>query len=100
MGSIWPTFLILVSYVYFVFQCGPRYMKNKPAYDLRTFIRCYNIFQIITNAYIVREILAVYPDATALRCVPGDYSTTPGALRVSKFENSKIGEVRPNYSDS
>ncbi|XP_033215559.1 elongation of very long chain fatty acids protein 4-like [Belonocnema kinseyi] len=84
MGSMWPTFFILVSYVYVVFQCGPRYMKNKPAYDLRTFIRCYNIFQIVTNAYIVREILAVYPDAAALRCVPGDYSTTPSALRIAR----------------
>ena len=85
MGSVWPTFLILVGYVYFVFEYGPRYMKNKPAYDLRTFIRCYNIFQIITNAYVVKEILAVYPDAAALRCVPGDYSMHPNSLRVRIF---------------
>ena len=88
MGSLWPLLLLLFSYLYFVFQCGPRYMKNRPAYKLKTFIRLYNIFQVISNAYIVNEILAVFPDATALRCVPVDYSTTPEALRVRKFENS------------
>lgn len=58
-------------------------MKNRPAYELKTFIRFYNLFQIIANAYIVREILVVHPDATALRCDTGDYSMNPDAVRVS-----------------
>ena len=57
-------------------------MKNRPAYKLQTFIRLYNIFQVISNAFIIYEILQVYPDATALRCDTGDYSWNPNAVRV------------------
>ncbi|XP_033214255.1 elongation of very long chain fatty acids protein 4-like [Belonocnema kinseyi] len=84
VGSLWPISLILFSYLYFVFQCGPRYMENRPAYKFKNFIRVYNIFQVIANAYIVNEIWEVYPDLTVLQCIPIDYSTTPGALRIVK----------------
>lgn len=82
MDSPWPMILITISYVCFVFQFGPRFMKNRPAYDLKTFIRFFNIFQIVANAYLVKEILAVYSDAVAFRCLPIDYSDDPGAMRV------------------
>lgn len=85
MDSPWPMILILFSYLYFVFQCGPRFMKNRPAYELKSFIKFYNIFQIISNAYLVKEILVVHPDAVALRCMPIDYSNNPDAVRVSFF---------------
>ncbi|XP_033215083.1 elongation of very long chain fatty acids protein 4-like isoform X2 [Belonocnema kinseyi] len=84
MGDLWPTLLIIASYLYFVFQCGPRFMKDRPAYQLKTFIRLYNIFQVVANVYIVHEILAVYPDGTALRCDTGDFSWNPDAIRVAK----------------
>nr|XP_050864808.1 elongation of very long chain fatty acids protein F-like isoform X2 [Vespula vulgaris] len=38
---------ILFSYLYFVLVCGPRFMKNRQPYSLKTFIRCYDIFQMI-----------------------------------------------------
>ncbi|XP_033213805.1 elongation of very long chain fatty acids protein 7-like [Belonocnema kinseyi] len=59
-------------------------MKDRPAYELKTFIRLYNIFQVVANAYIVYEIFQVYPDATALRCVTGDYSWNPDAIRAAR----------------
>ncbi|CAL7946958.1 unnamed protein product [Xylocopa violacea] len=52
-----PIILISLSYLYFVLQCGPRYMKDKPPYKLKGFIKCYNIFQIVTNAWIVYALL-------------------------------------------
>ncbi|XP_051162075.1 elongation of very long chain fatty acids protein 4-like [Leptopilina boulardi] len=85
MDSPWPMILILFSYLYFVFQCGPRFMKNRPAYELKSFIKFYNIFQIISNAYLVKEILAVHPDAVALRCMPIDYSNNPDAVRMVRM---------------
>ncbi|XP_033215082.1 elongation of very long chain fatty acids protein 7-like isoform X1 [Belonocnema kinseyi] len=85
MGNLCPTLLILASYVYFVFECGPRFMKNRPAYELNTFIRLYNMFQITANAYIVYEILAVYPDAAALRCCTVDYSLNPDAIKIARI---------------
>ncbi|XP_051163583.1 elongation of very long chain fatty acids protein 7-like [Leptopilina boulardi] len=84
MGSLWPISLILFGYIIFVLHLGPRIMKNKAAYECNTFIRFYNIFQIIVNAYIIREILAVHPDATALRCDTGDYSMNPDAVRLAR----------------
>ena len=84
MNSPWPVFLILFSYVYFVFRCGPRFMKDRPAYQLKTFIKIYNIFQILANAYLVKEILSVHSDAVAFRCLPIDYSNESGSLRVSE----------------
>ncbi|XP_033215161.1 elongation of very long chain fatty acids protein 4-like [Belonocnema kinseyi] len=84
MGDPWPTLLIIASYLYFVFQYGPQFMKNRPAYELKTFIQFYNLFQVFANAYIVSEFLAVYPDATALRCVTSDPSWNPDAVRALK----------------
>ncbi|XP_043470914.1 elongation of very long chain fatty acids protein 4-like [Leptopilina heterotoma] len=84
MGSPWPIAIILLSYIIFIFHLGPRLMKNRAAFELKTFIRFYNIFQIIANAYIIREILVVHPDATALRCDEGDYSMNPDAVRLAK----------------
>ncbi|XP_033213801.1 elongation of very long chain fatty acids protein 1-like [Belonocnema kinseyi] len=84
MGDPWPIILIIASYLYFVFQYDPRFMQNRPAYELKTFIRFYNLFQVFANAYIVSEVLAVYPDATALRCDEGDDSWNPDAVRVAR----------------
>ena len=80
--KIWTVAIILSSYLYFVLLFGPRYMRNRPAYDLKTFMKFYNVFQIVTNAYIVKEFLAAYPDGIAFKCLPMDYSMNPAALRV------------------
>ena len=62
-------------------------MNNRPAYKLNTFIRLYNIFQIVANIFIVREFLAAYPDGMAFKCVAITFSTDPAALRVRFFIN-------------
>ena len=83
MRNLWPIVLLLCSYLYFILHFGPNYMKNRPAYDLKTFIKFFNLFHILGNAYVVREILAAYPDILAFKCVPPDYSRNPNSLRVS-----------------
>lgn len=56
MGSPVPIVLVSFAYLYFVLGCGPRYMKDKQAYDLKTIIKLYNVFQIVSNALLVYYI--------------------------------------------
>ncbi|XP_017125874.1 elongation of very long chain fatty acids protein F [Drosophila elegans] len=48
-GSPWPILLILVAYLLFVLKLGKIFMKNRQAYDLRTVLKVYNIFQVLYN---------------------------------------------------
>ncbi|XP_043521962.1 elongation of very long chain fatty acids protein 1-like [Frieseomelitta varia] len=55
-----PAIIILVftfAYVYFVLRCGQKCMRDKSAYTLHTFTRCYNIFQIVSNGLFAYHIL-------------------------------------------
>ena len=50
-NPLW-TALICILYVYLVKVAGPRWMKGRPAYQLRTVIIMYNIIQVITIPYL------------------------------------------------
>lgn len=50
-GGPWPTLALIFAYVYFVKVAGPRFMKDRPAYDLRGVIRLYNIVLVAWNLY-------------------------------------------------
>ncbi|XP_026666719.1 elongation of very long chain fatty acids protein 7-like [Ceratina calcarata] len=56
-NSALPLAFITFSYLYFVLKCGPKYMQNKPAYKLKTFIRYFNISQIVVNAWNVYTLI-------------------------------------------
>ncbi|XP_025268385.1 elongation of very long chain fatty acids protein 4-like [Camponotus floridanus] len=47
--------LIIFAYLYFVLRCGPRFMKDRQPYSLKTFMKLYNIIQIIANAWLVYD---------------------------------------------
>ncbi|CAL7946957.1 unnamed protein product [Xylocopa violacea] len=82
-----PVILATLSYLYFVLQCGPRYMKDKPPYKLKGFIMCYNIFQIVTNAWIVYALLEAgwYKDYF-LSCVHEErYMKTPQGYKFANI---------------
>jgi hypothetical protein len=49
MRSPLYTLGILGAYLYFVKLAGPRYMKDRPAYNLKRIIAVYNITQIVMN---------------------------------------------------
>lgn len=55
MSSWYPIILVTLTYLCFVYIAGPRYMKNRPPYELKTFILFYNIIQVLANAWIVKE---------------------------------------------
>lgn len=56
MGSPFPVLIILVSYLLIVLLLGPKFMKNRQPYDLKTVIFYYNIFQIIASTMIVVNV--------------------------------------------
>ncbi|KAI1294146.1 Elongation of very long chain fatty acids protein 1 [Halotydeus destructor] len=75
-GGPWPTIALVLTYVYLVKVAGPRYMKDRPAYDLRALIRLYNVSLVLWNAYFfyyftwftgfgVKTLVCTPPDPTA-----------------------------------
>ncbi|XP_070160174.1 very long chain fatty acid elongase 7-like [Polyergus mexicanus] len=51
--------LIIFAYLYFILGCGPRFMKNRRPYSMKTFIKLYNIFQIVANAWLIYESIDI-----------------------------------------
>ncbi|XP_029680759.1 elongation of very long chain fatty acids protein 4-like [Formica exsecta] len=49
--------LIIFAYLYFVLRCGPRFMKNRQPYSLKTFIKLYNIIQIVANTWLFYDYI-------------------------------------------
>ncbi|XP_067208505.1 very long chain fatty acid elongase AAEL008004-like [Linepithema humile] len=52
ISSPFKVIFITLAYLYFVLSFGPRYMKNKPPYKLKTFMLVYNIDQILANIWL------------------------------------------------
>nr|CAI5855023.1 unnamed protein product [Callosobruchus analis] len=55
VGKLGHLVLILVSYVYFCTKAGPRYMKDRKPYELKTVIQFYNLTQVLASMYLVYE---------------------------------------------
>ncbi|XP_076245361.1 very long chain fatty acid elongase 1-like [Calliopsis andreniformis] len=84
VGSPVAIILISLGYLYFVQRCGPRYMKDKPPYSFKMFIRFYDICQIVANALLVYHILdAGWYEDYFFYCVPPDYSTNPKPYKIA-----------------
>ncbi|XP_055630694.1 elongation of very long chain fatty acids protein AAEL008004-like [Toxorhynchites rutilus septentrionalis] len=81
IDSSWQVPAIVGMYLWVVLQFGPRFMENRKPYDLKKFIRAYNIVQIVANsAFFLIEIylLAQRPNFS-YSCQPVDFSTTQAA---------------------
>ncbi|XP_067210097.1 very long chain fatty acid elongase 7-like [Linepithema humile] len=82
ISSPFEVTFITLAYLYFVLSFGPRYMKNKPPYKLKTFILVYNIMQILANIWIVKEhITNGWFSKYTFRCFTSD-PTSPSAIRL------------------
>lgn len=53
--------MILIVYLFLVTFGLKRYMKNRPAYNLKKFIFVYNSYQVIYCTYLIRLILQNNP---------------------------------------
>ncbi|KAL2740957.1 elongation of very long chain fatty acids protein 4-like [Vespula squamosa] len=79
----WIVIFILFSYLYFVLVCGPRFMKNRQPYSLKTFIRYYNIFQILANSFIVYKLIkGGWFTTISIYCEPIVYGTDPDSMQI------------------
>lgn len=83
-GSPAPILTILLSYIVFVLYLGPRFMKNRKAYDLRWAIRIFNICQIIHNLYmIIRGFME--PNYTTFLITFGCSKVTPEQYAIFMY---------------
>lgn len=46
-------YLIIVTYA------GKRFMKNRPAYNIRKFIFCYNVLMVLFSTYLFYEVFSI-----------------------------------------
>lgn len=85
ISSIYQIPLISLIYLYFVTQCGPRFMKDRPPYSLKTFIKYYNIFQIVANSWIVYRIIdAGWFTEITIYCEPAVYTYDRNPYMLAK----------------
>ena len=57
-GPPWGLFGVVALYVYFVKWLGPRLMRDRKPFDLRTVMIVYNIFQVLLSGYNFYEVRA------------------------------------------
>ncbi|XP_076663456.1 very long chain fatty acid elongase 1 isoform X1 [Andrena cerasifolii] len=76
--------LIMFLYLYFVLKSGPEHMKDRKPYNLITFVKCYNVFQILANGYIVQQFISVgWFTEISMFCELPDYSYRPSPYKLS-----------------
>ncbi|XP_063975009.1 very long chain fatty acid elongase 7-like [Diachasmimorpha longicaudata] len=84
MSGPLPTFLICISYAYFVKVLGPKLMENRKPLSLRRIMIAYNLFQVIFSTWLFYESLAAgWWNDYSFRCQPVDYSRRPKAMRMA-----------------
>lgn len=75
--------MILVLYLYVIVYLGPKFMKNRQPWSLKTFIRVYNVFQIISNAILVYKFYKVgWFHEIWFYCIPPTYDTDPKSMEI------------------
>ncbi|XP_032682326.1 elongation of very long chain fatty acids protein 1-like isoform X1 [Odontomachus brunneus] len=80
--SIYKMPLIIFAYMYFVLVCGPRFMKNRLPYSLKTFIQIYNVVQFVANLWLVYSFWEAGYILKNLFCpITLDYSRSPLAMK-------------------
>lgn len=57
-GGPWRIFAVIGVYLAFVLYLGPRYMRNRPAFELKRTILWYDWFHVVTNG--VCSLYALY----------------------------------------
>ena len=67
LSSPLPTLLVCLTYVYIVKVAGPKFMKHRDPFNIRTFLVFYNAFQVALSVYIVYWV--------SLYCIQFNYVT-------------------------
>ena len=56
MSSPFPTIALCLSYIYFVKILGPKMMKDRPPFELKSAIIVYNVVQVVFSAWLVFRV--------------------------------------------
>lgn len=51
-----PLFMILIAYLYFCLSAGPRYMRDRKPYELKTTLLVYNALQVVFSWILLYEV--------------------------------------------
>ncbi|XP_012542962.1 elongation of very long chain fatty acids protein AAEL008004 [Monomorium pharaonis] len=84
IASSYSVPLIVLAYLYFVLSYGPKFMKNRPPYTLKTFMKLYNIVQIFANAWLMYDHIDAGLFSTNLICPDFDYSYNDIPMRITR----------------
>jgi len=75
MSSPWPVLGICALYYYIVRIAGPRFMNDRPPYDIKNFVIAYNFFQTFLSLWIFSKATRFWLTGKYnLLCQPVDYS--------------------------
>nr|UTI67608.1 elongation-very long chain-fatty acids-protein-4 [Kerria lacca] len=91
--------IIISIYLYTVRKIGPKFMKNRKAFNLEKAMTIYNVIQVLLSSFIVTEILRTYFWQTRpnLFCDPVNVSTSDEymyhAFIVQLYFFAKISEL-------
>lgn len=93
-----PGATIIGLYLYFVISWGPKYMANKPPFQLQKTLVLYNFLQVLISSWLFYEGLdACWLRRYSWKCEPVDWSTSPEAMRVARgvyvYFLAKISEL-------
>ncbi|CAD1469485.1 unnamed protein product, partial [Heterotrigona itama] len=84
VSGLGPMVMIIATYVYFCLFAGPRYMKDKKPYELRTTLIVYNFIQVLLSIYLFYEgLMSGWLYEYNYRCQPVDYSNNPLSIRMA-----------------
>lgn len=72
MSTPLPLIIYIAIYLRFIYFDGVRFMRNRKPYDLSTFIRCYNVFQVFACALFAYKSHSIgVKFYHAWHCIPG-----------------------------
>jgi len=86
MDSIWPTLFLSTTYLLIILEIGPKFMRNRPAYELRYPMMAYNLFQTIFSFWVFSAGAEYFLTGEySPVCQTVDYSNNPKALRALRM---------------
>lgn len=71
MGSPSAILCIFAAYMFFVKFAGPKFMESRKPYNLNTFTRIYNIFQVFTCIWLVSQVPDILGSFNPYKCYNG-----------------------------
>ncbi|XP_055636678.1 elongation of very long chain fatty acids protein AAEL008004-like [Toxorhynchites rutilus septentrionalis] len=75
MNPPWVPLAVLVAYLYFVQNLGPKLMSHRKPFNLRYPLLTYNILQVLANIYLAYQgTVLAFRKPLSLRCDPVSYS--------------------------